>query len=120
MGVSADFVLNYAHKSRFNLLRSVVFELFVLLMGGGWWAGLYCGPTYSMNHHYIMFPRFVTNLILRLLFLPKERNHDLLVVYSSAGCRLWRVMAVILISDIRIGSDWTISVPGWRRPSVHW
>ena len=33
--ISADFVLNYGHKSRFNLLRSVVFELFVMLMGGG-------------------------------------------------------------------------------------
>ena len=116
MGVSADFVLNYGHKSRFNLLRSVVFELFVMLMGGG--LGSTVVP--PMKHHYIMFPRFVTNLILRLLLLPKERNYDLLVVYS-AGCRLWSVMAVILISDIRIGSDWTISVPGcWRRPSVHW
>ena len=37
--ISADFVLNYGHKSRFNLLRSVVFELFVMLMGGGGLVG---------------------------------------------------------------------------------
>ena len=54
MGVSADFVLNYGHKSRFNLLRSVVFELFVMLMGGGLvgWA-LLLTVVPPMNRHYV-------------------------------------------------------------------
>ena len=112
MGVSADFVLNYGHKSRFNLLRSVVFELFVMLMGGGlvgWallWSHLWtiiilCFPDLSQTWYwdYCCCPRKGTMICWLFTVL-------------AAGCGVWWLWSWSVISGLVLTGQYPCQAAG--------